>query len=135
MLGTFQQSHLRIEMDASAVQLEASLMQPEQLRQWLWPQILSATLPRELQRGMEFGSWLGPIEVQHHVESVSPQHIRFLLSKGIDGVHEWSWGEGWVQSCLEGISLLPLNVGQMLTLLRLRAFLDHQKYANKTSLG
>lgn len=32
-------------------------------------------------------------------------------------------GEGWVQSRLEGISILPLNLGQTLNLIRLRDFL------------
>jgi len=44
-----------------------------------------------------------------------------LLSQGIDGFHEWYWGEGWVQSRLEGVSILP-NLGQTLNLLRLRQF-------------
>jgi len=35
-----------------------------------------------------------------------------LLSQGIDGFHEWYWGEGWVQSRLEGVSILPLNLGR-----------------------
>jgi hypothetical protein len=47
------------------------------------------------------------------------------LSQSIDGYHEWYWGDGWVQSRLEGISLLPLNLGQTLSLLRLREFLKH----------
>jgi hypothetical protein len=48
---------------------------------------------------------------------------RLLLHQGIDGFHEWHWGDGWVQSCLEGVSLLPLNLGQTLTLVRLKQFL------------
>jgi len=49
------------------------------------------------------------------------------LSQGIDGYHEWYWGDGWLQSRLEGISLLPLNLGQTLSLLKLRLFLSNQK--------
>ncbi|MEG5215625.1 hypothetical protein QUB48_07680 [Microcoleus sp. ARI1-A5] len=37
--------------------------------------------------------------------------------------HQWYWGDGWVQSRLEGVSLLPLNLGQTASLLRLREFL------------
>ena len=127
MLGSFQQSQLRIEVDAPVDRLRASLMQPAQVQQWLWPQTLPQDLPEQWRVGVDFGSWLGPIEVQHHVAVAEPNHLRFLLSKGIDGVHDWSWGEGWVQSCLEGISPLPINLGQTFTLLRLRLFLAQQR--------
>jgi hypothetical protein len=60
--------------------------------------------------------------VQHQVAIANDNCLRLLLSQGIDGYHEWSWGEGWVQSRLEGISLLPLNLGQTLNLLNLRQF-------------
>jgi hypothetical protein len=49
--------------------------------------------------------------------------LRLLLSLGIDGFHEWYWGDGWVQSLLEGVSLLALNLEQTASLLRLRGFL------------
>jgi hypothetical protein len=55
------------------------------------------------------------------------QCLRLLLSQGIDGYHEWYWGDGWLQSRLEGISFLPLNLGQTLSLLKLRLFLSNQK--------
>jgi hypothetical protein len=55
-----------------------------------------------------------------------------LLSRGIDGFHEWYWGEGWVQSRLEGISVIPLNLGQTINLMRLKEFLSHQ---NKVGAG
>ena len=46
-----------------------------------------------------------------------------LLAGGIDGFHEWYWGENWVQSKLEGVSAIPLNIGQNLVIFRLRQFL------------
>ncbi len=123
MLGTFQQSHLRIELNASETDLRDSLLCPERFRQWLWPQQFSAHLPEKLQPGTHFTSWIGPIAIQHYVEAADEHHLRMLLSQGIDGFHEWHWGEGWVQSRLEGISALPLNLGQTLSLARLKQFL------------
>lgn len=127
MLGTFQQSHLRIEVAASKTELRDSLLRPTDLQQWLAPQRLSSGLPEQLQVGTEFTSSFGPIVVRHYVEKAEPNRLRLLLSGGIDGFHEWAWGEGWVQSQLEGISLLPLNLGQTLSLLRLRQFLSTKK--------
>ncbi|NCJ07005.1 hypothetical protein GS597_10890 [Synechococcales cyanobacterium C] len=123
MFGTYQHSQLRLETNASAQQLAAALTQTDQLRQWLWPQRLSQGLPQHLTPGLQFTSWTGPVAVQHQVEQLVPNGIRLTLSQGIDGFHEWSWGHGWVQSRLEGITLLPLNLGQTFTLLRLQAFL------------
>jgi hypothetical protein len=123
MLGTFQQSHLRIELAVSETALRDSLLRPARLEQWLAPQRLSNGLPEQLQPGVKFTSRLGPIAIQHTVDRVEPNFLRLLLSGGIDGFHEWYWGEGWVQSRLEGISLLPLNLGQTLSLLRLRQYL------------
>jgi len=126
MLGTFQQSSLRIEIEASNQQIRESLIRPAQFRQWLAPQTFSAGLPDMLQTGTVFTSWLGPITVQHQVDQVESNGIRLLMSQGIDGFHEWHWGNGWVQSRIEGLSLLPMNLGQTLSLLRLRQFLTHQ---------
>jgi hypothetical protein len=123
MFGTYQSSALRIEVDATETHLRASLTETEPLKQWLWPQRLSAGIPGTLQSGTTFSSWTGPLEIQHYVDVVSPHSIRLILSRGIDGFHEWSWGDGWVQSRLEGITLLPLNLGQTLTLARLQLFL------------
>ncbi|MGL5877501.1 MAG: hypothetical protein ACRC2V_06930 [Xenococcaceae cyanobacterium] len=122
MLGTFQQSHLRIEIEASETTLRDSLLQVDKLKQWMWPQNFSADLPEKLRSGLNFTSSLGPIAIDHHVRVVSDSCLRMLLSKGIDGYHEWYWGEGWIQSRLEGVSVLPLNLGQTLSLLRLRQF-------------
>ena len=123
MLGTFQQSQLRIEVEASATAIQDSLLRPVQLQQWLWPQRLTVGMPEQLHQGLTFTSWSGPVAIQHQVDVATPNCLRLLLSQGIDGFHEWYWGEGWVQSRLEGVSMLPLNLGQTLNLLRLRQFL------------
>ncbi len=126
MLGTFQQSRLRIEIHASELVLRQSLTQTAQLRQWLWPQQLEPGMPDQLTPGLTFQSWFGPVPVTHQVETLEPNRLRLLLSQGIDGFHEWYWGDGWVQSRLEGISLLPLNLGQTMALVRLRQFVTRQ---------
>jgi hypothetical protein len=122
MLGTFQQSHLRIELEASENVIRESLLNTSKLRQWLFPQRFAPGLPDKLHSGLIFTTWVGFISVQHQVAIANDNCLRLLLSQGIDGYHEWSWGEGWVQSRLEGISLLPLNLGQTLNLLNLRQF-------------
>lgn len=124
MFGTFQQSHIRIEIPASEQALAESLTQPEKMRSWLAPLQIDRGLPELLQPGLVFTSRLGAIAIAHQVDQVGSNHLRLLLSQGIDGFHEWHWGDGWVQSHLEGISLLPLNLGQTLSLLRLRQFLQ-----------
>lgn len=127
MLGTFQQSNLRIEVEAEENTIRESLLYPQKLQQWLWPQSLDTNLPEELQAGLKFTSWLGPIAIQHQVDLAESNHLRLILSQGIDGFHEWYWGNGWVQSRLEGVSLLPLNLAQTFGLLRLREFVtNHQ---------
>jgi len=132
MFGTFQQSHLRIEVAARALTLGDSLITVAQLRQWLAPQWLDWDLPEKLTPGLKFTSWLGPIPVAHQVAELTDNSLRLLLSQGIDGYHAWHWGDGWVQSSLEGISLLPLNLGQTASLLRLRYFVEHCHTASKT---
>ena len=124
MLGTFQTSNLRIEVEASETAIRDSLLQPSQLQKWLWPQNFSAGLPEQLYSDFTFTTWVGPIAIQHQVEVAQPHCLRLLLSQGIDGFHEWYWGEGWVQSRLEGVSLLPLNLGQTLSLFQLKQFLQ-----------
>ncbi|MDC0835350.1 hypothetical protein AY599_09445 [Leptolyngbya valderiana BDU 20041] len=126
MLGTFQQSHLRIEIDASASAIARSLLHPSELQKWL-PQQLSPGLPEKLHEGLTFTSSLGFVSIEHHVEVASDRCLRMLLSGGIDGFHEWYWGDGWVQSRLEGVSLLPLNLGQTVSLWRLKEFLAASK--------
>lgn len=123
MIGSFQQSQLRIEIAAPLPKIRDSLVRSAQLQQWLAPQRLGAGIPDELSQGVIFQSSIGPVTIQHQVESIEPNYLRLLLSQGIDGYHEWYWGDGWIQSRLEGISLLPLNLGQTLSLLRLKQFL------------
>lgn len=123
MLGTFQQSQIRIEVEAPQTVIRDSLLNCDRLAQWLWPQRFSAGLPEQLHPGLTFTTWTGPVAIQHNVEIARSNCLRLLLSQGIDGYHEWYWGDGWVQSRLEGVSLLPLNLGQTFTLLRLRQFL------------
>lgn len=127
MFGSFQGSTLRIEVDASATLLRQSLTSPAKLQQWLWPQRLSGGLPEFLTPALTFTSWLGPIAIEHQVERLDTSSLCLLLSGGIDGFHAWSWGDGWVQSQLEGVTLLPLNLCQTLNLLRLRQFLSLQE--------
>jgi len=128
MLGTFQQSQIRIEIPASADAIHDSILHPVELKKWLLGQNFPPEMPTELLPGFEFTTWTGPVSIHHRVEVVKPNCLRLLLSGGIDGFHEWYWGEGWVQSRLEGISMLPLNLGQSLSLFSLRQFLATIKY-------
>ena len=79
-------------------------------------------MPAELHTGLQFTNWNGLIPIHHHVDVVDDNCLRLILSQGIDGFHEWYWGEGWVQSRLEGITVLPLALGHSLSLLSLRQF-------------
>ncbi|NET31114.1 MAG: hypothetical protein F6K19_03825 [Cyanothece sp. SIO1E1] len=126
MLGTFQQSNLRIEIEASEAAIRDSLVCSDQFCQWLWPQKFSKNLPDQLTTGCRFISWLGPIPIQHQVDRADSNSLRLVMSQSVDGFHEWHWGEGWLQSHLEGVSVLPLNLAQTLNLLRLRQFLAAQ---------
>lgn len=127
MFGTFQQSTLRVEVNAPAEVIRDSLLQPRQFTQWLWPQTFSVGLPNVLEKGTTFTSYLGPLKVQHQVTELTPHSVCFLLWEGVDGFHEWCWGDEWVQSRIEGISVLPINLAQSLNLMRLRGFLTRQQ--------
>ena len=127
MLGSFQKSQLRIEIDASQQAITESLLHPAQLGRWLSGASLPSGMPEELYSGFEFTTRIGPASIHHQVDIASPNSLRLLLSQGIDGFHEWYWGEGWVQSRLEGISLLPLSLGQTLNLLSLRQYLKSKQ--------
>jgi hypothetical protein len=124
MLGTFQQSNLRIEVNAPLGVIRDSLIRPEQFQRWLWFQRFSTGLPDQLQSNTVFTSWLGPISIQHQVDRADDHSLCLIMSRGIDGYQEWRWGDGWVQSSLVGISLLPLNLGQTASLLQLKQFLS-----------
>ena len=129
MFGTFQHSNLRIEVNAPELLIRDVLTSPKHLQKWMWPQTLSAVETESLKAGDSFKSWIGPIAIEHRVESASSSELCLLLNRGIDGFHTWHWGEGWVQSNLEGVSLLPLNLGQTLGLLRLKEYLARQQSA------
>ena len=131
MLGIFQQSQLRIELEATQQIIRDSLINTEQLRQWIWPQILSPELPEKLSTGLIFTSKLGFIEIEYLVKLVDDDSLQLILSKGIDGYHEWCWSDGWIQSRLEGISLLPLDLGQTYALMRLRQHIDMRQKSNQ----
>ena len=127
MLGNFQKSHLRIELAASAQIIGESIINSEHLKQWLWLPRFEANLPEKLHSGLKFTSWAGFVPIDNQVEIANDNCLRLLLSQGIDGYQEWCWGDGWVQSKLEGVSLLPLNLGQTLSLMRLRQFVSQQQ--------
>ena len=126
MLGTFQQSQLRIEVDASARTIADLLLVPEQWSLWLLPREFYDKLPDKLTPGTSYSLGQGAIAVTHEVQSVTDHSLRVLLSGGVDGYHEWQWGEGWVQARLEGVSILPLKLSQTLTLGRLRMVAAHR---------
>lgn len=126
MLGKFQQSYLRIEVDAEAAEIARSLLHSDRLKEWWSLQTLSPGLPDRLSAGLTFNTHIGPVAIRHQVEIANTNHMRLILSGGIDGFHEWYWGDGWVQSRLEGVSLLPLKLGQTLNLLQLKQFLVRQ---------
>jgi hypothetical protein len=120
MLGNFQRSELRIEVPATASTIRDRLLSPAALKKWLFPQQMSFPTQDLLTVGTKFKSTFGPVVLEYQVDRVDDSCVRLLLSQSIDGYHEWCWGEGWVQSRIEGISLLPLNLHQTTTLLRLR---------------
>ncbi|WP_373547164.1 hypothetical protein [Chamaesiphon sp.] len=120
MLGNFQRSELRIEVPATPSTIRDRLLSPSALKKWLFPQQVSFSSPDLLTLGTKFETSFGSLVVGSQVDRVDSQCLRLLLSQGVDGYHEWYWGEGWVQSRLEGISLLPLNLYQTATLLRLQ---------------
>lgn len=127
MFGTFQQSSLRIEVEASEATLTKALTDMNELQKWLWFERFSISYPETLKPGVKLKGQVGLVTIQHEVELNEPNRVRFLLSQGIDGFHEWAWGDGWVQSRLEGISLLPLNLSQTATLLTLKQYLNFKK--------
>lgn len=131
MLGTFQKSHLRIEVEANEQTIRDSLLQIDNLSKWISPANFATSVSGKLQKGLTFTTSLGLITIEHEVQTAENNCLRLLLSRGIDGYHEWYWGDGWIQSRLEGISLLPLNLGQTFSLMRLRQFLATQETSVK----
>ena len=127
MLGKFQKSELRIEVKATESRLRDSLLNMDKLKQWFFPLQLKNNVSEELKSGDSFSSYFGFVEVKNKVEIINSNCFRLILSGGIDGYQEWCWGDGWVQSRLEGVSLLPLNLAQTFNLLRLRTWLVSNK--------
>ncbi len=125
MLGKFQKSNQRIEIQASAKSIRNSMLYPEKLSQWLWVGKLSPGLPEKLSAGLTFTTQIGFVNIENEVVIATENCLRLLLSQGIDGYQEWFWGEGWIQSRLEGISFLPLNLAQTICLYSLREFLKN----------
>lgn len=126
MLGNFQKSQLRIEVKATENIIRESLLDTQKLRQWFWLNKLESGLPSKLESGVTFSSWFLGVEIRNKIDLVNDHCLRILFSKGIDGYQEWYWGDGWVQSSLYGISLLPLNLAQTLILASLRNFVQRQ---------
>ncbi|NJM21890.1 MAG: hypothetical protein HC836_37005 [Richelia sp. RM2_1_2] len=127
MLGSFQKSQLRIEIDAPQQLISESLLHPTHLGKWLPTGSLPSGMPEQLSSGFEFTTRIGFLSIHHQVDVATPNSLRLLLSQGIDGFHEWYWGEGWVQSRLEGISMLPISLGQTVSLLSLRQYLKSKQ--------
>jgi len=126
MLGQFQQTNLRIEIEATEAAIRKSLLDVGQLKQWMLPPTFSQGMPDHLTEGTEFTRWVGPIAVRHQVQRIDSHTLELILSQGIDGFHRWHWGEGWIQSCLEGVSPLPLGLGHTLSLLSLKRYLTQK---------
>lgn len=120
MLGTLQSSTVRIEVDATAAQLRQCLTDPATMTRWLWPLELADPNAAELQVGDRFTTRVGPLEFGHEVKELAEGHLTLILWGGLDGWNEWLWGEGWVQLRAEGVSLLPLKLGQSVMLQQLR---------------
>ncbi len=124
MLGAFQSCQLRLEVNASRSAIRESLTCPEVIQRWLFPQQLEPGLPKTLTAGLTYKSQFLGLTIAHEVSAVHEDGLKLLLSGSVEGFHYWYWGEGWVQSHLEGVSLLPLKLAHSLTLLQLRSFLE-----------
>ncbi len=133
MWGKFQQSELRIEVSADERKLKDSLLEIEQLEKWFFPLKFSDKHHHELALGDQFTIQLGLMTINNEVKMINSNTVRFLLSGGVDGYQEWCWGDGWIQSRLEGVSILPLNFVQTLNLLRLKTFLNSSSIKNGDS--
>ncbi len=125
MLGKFQKSELRIEVKVKETVFRDCLLDINKLKQWFFPLKFQQNSSEKLSQGDTFSFYLGLIEIKNKVDFIDSNCVRLILSGGIDGYQEWCWGEGWIQSRIEGISLLPLNLGQTLNLLRLKSFATH----------
>lgn len=127
MLGKFQKSELRIEVKATEKVFRDCLLDVNKLKCWFFPLKFDQNSAEKLSLGNSFSFYLGLIEIKNKVDFIDSNCVRLILSGGIDGYQEWSWGDGWIQSRLEGISALPLNLGQTLNLLRLKSFATYSE--------
>jgi len=134
MIGMFQGEVLRIELEASMERIRDYLVDPAQLRQWVWPQTLDPDLTDSLQVGQEFYSRLGSIPIGHRVERLEPGQMHLVLWGAADGFCQWSWGNGWVQLRTEAVSLLPVSLGQTLLLQQLHRYATDQASARRGDL-
>lgn len=120
MLGTLQSSTVRVEVDATAAQLRHCLTEPATMARWLQPlELVDASAP-PLEKGRQFFTRIGPLQFGHEVRELADGQLTLILWGGMDGWNEWLWGDGWVQLRVEGVSVLPLSVGQSVMLQRLR---------------
>ncbi|MCS6781975.1 MAG: hypothetical protein RMI89_00015 [Gloeomargarita sp. SKYBB_i_bin120] len=121
MFGYFQQVALRIELRADKEQIRQALVEPAALQQWWfagWP----LQTPVAPGRSAEL-RWSGLIPIRARVQRLGTDLLQWEFCGGVDGLQTWSWGDGWVQVQLEAVSLLPLSVGQVWQLWRLRDYL------------
>lgn len=122
MLGSFQQSTLRLEVDAQAEALRRCLTEAELLRQWMWPQQLEPGIPEQLEVGVIFESHVGLLTTGHRVDHCGEGRLQVVMWGAMDGLSEWVWGNGWAQLRVEAISLLPVAAGVWLSLRQLQRF-------------
>jgi hypothetical protein len=132
MLGNFQQSQIRIEVAANSATIRQQLLSPAHLRKWLSATKLTLEGDDLLQVDRTFAIEVWPVRVTHKVSKVTDDSLRLCLSEAIDGYQEWYWGDGWVQSRLAGVSLLPLSAIQTTNLTRLRWALSRFGKADAT---
>jgi hypothetical protein len=112
MFGTFQQSTVRVQVVAGAEAIGRCLTEFALLRRWAWMQNFPADLPERMHPGLEFDSHFGPVLFGHRVARLAEDDLELVLWGGVDGRNRWHWGDGWVQSTIEGVSALPLGLGQ-----------------------
>ena len=128
MFGRMQVATVRVAVDVSAEQLSRYLTDTTLLRRWVWPQQLEAGGPEHLSEGAEFYSRWGPARIGHQVRALGNDRMVLALWGAIDGWNEWRWGDGWVQLHVEGVSLLPLQIGLNVALHSLQRFVRSQQH-------
>ncbi|MFZ4665547.1 MAG: hypothetical protein ACOYME_03900, partial [Prochlorotrichaceae cyanobacterium] len=123
MLGFYQHSHVRLSVNASRQQIRDSLTCSDQIQAWMMPQVWEPDFPPALTSGMIYKSQWGFITIAHEVTDLNDRCLKLLLSEGIEGFHYWHWDDRWLDSRLEGVSLLPIALIHTYALFRLRSFL------------